>query len=470
MVSEAKKGLAWRKEFGRGGTAVGIARARDIVSGKNLSKSTIKRMFSFFSRHEVDKKGKGFKPSGDGFPSNGRIAWALWGGDAGFSWSRKLTERFKREKKKGLSMAIPFPLAEETEQSFLDRCMSDQMMTSEFSDINQRLQVCSIQARYKSEKEKGFSRHRISFREGSEHKVDEQKGVMTELSLIQVGEAKGHDLYVDQQSLETALDVIGESLPAYITHEGALSTDRILKEVGIFSEFYIEDDKLKAKEFKALSSFKEDEKQRYNRLFDIASTMPETFGISLVFEALVVYVLKNGREVPANELDDEDQVNLVRDIPSVRFISIKSADFVDAPASNENGLFSTKIFNMTKEQKIEEEIIEEKLEQADDQVEQVDDQVEEQPSLESKLDDLEKKLAEANGKIEQLQGQLSEAETINDKLSSLIEGDDAISEEVEEQVEKVSALEKFEQAEGNEKTRIFREHKSEIYKLLNNRG
>ena len=90
MVEEARKGLDWRSEFGRGGTEVGIARARDIVNGKNLSESTVKRMFSFFSRHEVDKKAEGFRPGEDGYPSNGRIAWALWGGDAGFSWSKKL--------------------------------------------------------------------------------------------------------------------------------------------------------------------------------------------------------------------------------------------------------------------------------------------------------------------------------------------------------------------------------------------
>lgn len=88
MVEEARRGLEWRSEFGRGGTEVGIARARDIVNGRNLSDSTVKRMFSFFSRHEVDKKAEGFRPGEDGYPSNGRIAWALWGGDAGFSWSR----------------------------------------------------------------------------------------------------------------------------------------------------------------------------------------------------------------------------------------------------------------------------------------------------------------------------------------------------------------------------------------------
>jgi hypothetical protein len=90
MVSEAKKGLAWRKEHGRGGTEVGVARARDIQNRKELSFSTVKRMYSFFSRHEVDKKAEGFSPGEEGYPSAGRIAWALWGGDAGFSWSRKI--------------------------------------------------------------------------------------------------------------------------------------------------------------------------------------------------------------------------------------------------------------------------------------------------------------------------------------------------------------------------------------------
>ena len=98
MVSEAKKGLDWRKEHGRGGTEVGIARARDISNGKNLSNDTIKRMYSFFSRHEVDKKAEGFRPGEDGYPSNGRIAWALWGGDAGFSWSKKIVNSMDKDR------------------------------------------------------------------------------------------------------------------------------------------------------------------------------------------------------------------------------------------------------------------------------------------------------------------------------------------------------------------------------------
>lgn len=90
MIAEAAKGLAWRREFGRGGTEVGIARARDISNGVNLSLDTVRRMNSYFARHEVDKQAEGFSPGEQGFPSNGRIAWALWGGDPGQTWAANI--------------------------------------------------------------------------------------------------------------------------------------------------------------------------------------------------------------------------------------------------------------------------------------------------------------------------------------------------------------------------------------------
>ena len=87
---EAAKGLAWRREYGRGGTAVGVARARDLSTGTTISPETARRMKAFFDRHQSDRQGEGWSPGETGFPSNGRIAHALWGGDSGYSWSRKL--------------------------------------------------------------------------------------------------------------------------------------------------------------------------------------------------------------------------------------------------------------------------------------------------------------------------------------------------------------------------------------------
>jgi hypothetical protein len=75
------------------GTAVGWTRAGQLARGETLSLSTVKRMFSYFSRHEVDKKGKDWGNQAN--PSNGYIMWLAWGGDAGFSWSRGIVNRMK---------------------------------------------------------------------------------------------------------------------------------------------------------------------------------------------------------------------------------------------------------------------------------------------------------------------------------------------------------------------------------------
>jgi hypothetical protein len=90
MANNAKRGLELRAKFGRGGTAVGVARARDLSNRTNLSPETVARMYSFFSRHEVDKKGKDWDNAER--PSNGKIAWLLWGGDSGFAWSTQKWE------------------------------------------------------------------------------------------------------------------------------------------------------------------------------------------------------------------------------------------------------------------------------------------------------------------------------------------------------------------------------------------
>lgn len=98
MKAAARRALRWKEE-GKAtgaGTPVGWGRASDIVAGRSMSLSTVKRMYSFFSRHEVDKKGKDFYNTSN--PSNGRIMWDAWGGDAGYSWSRKIAEKSKTSK------------------------------------------------------------------------------------------------------------------------------------------------------------------------------------------------------------------------------------------------------------------------------------------------------------------------------------------------------------------------------------
>jgi hypothetical protein len=98
MASAANRALKWHEEGKPGGTMVGLARANQLKNRENLSASTVLRMFSFFSRHEVDKKATGFNSGEEGFPSKGRVAWDMWGGDGGFSWSRQHRDHIMNER------------------------------------------------------------------------------------------------------------------------------------------------------------------------------------------------------------------------------------------------------------------------------------------------------------------------------------------------------------------------------------
>jgi hypothetical protein len=105
MATLALRGLKYREEFGRGGTAVGVARARDIGNMVSLSPDTVGRMNSFFARHRVDLDAVGARSGDEGYPSAGAIAWMLWGGDpnnpegAGVAWAARKAEELAGESK-----------------------------------------------------------------------------------------------------------------------------------------------------------------------------------------------------------------------------------------------------------------------------------------------------------------------------------------------------------------------------------
>ena len=90
----AKRALEWIEEGKAGAnfTDVGRKRASDLARGADISVDTIKRMKSFFARHEVDKKATGFSAGEEGYPSPGRVAWDAWGGDAGQSWANRIVD------------------------------------------------------------------------------------------------------------------------------------------------------------------------------------------------------------------------------------------------------------------------------------------------------------------------------------------------------------------------------------------
>jgi len=87
MAPAARRGLRLREKFGRGGTEVGVARARQLVDRAELRNADVKSMHGFFARHAIDKDAKTHSWNSDSDPSAGFIAWLLWDGDPGRAWA-----------------------------------------------------------------------------------------------------------------------------------------------------------------------------------------------------------------------------------------------------------------------------------------------------------------------------------------------------------------------------------------------
>ena len=106
--NNAKRVLKYVDENGWGpcGTPVGKQRANQLANGEPLSVDTIKRMFSYLSRHEVDLESSSSYSDGCGL-----LMYDAWGGRAALTWSRnKLKELEKTSDmgfvKKGLNQGF----------------------------------------------------------------------------------------------------------------------------------------------------------------------------------------------------------------------------------------------------------------------------------------------------------------------------------------------------------------------------
>jgi HK97 family phage prohead protease len=91
VQDEAQKALGWIADgfAGDGFTAVGRRRASQLANGEPVSLDTLKRMQSYFARHEPDTEAEGFNSGETGYPTPGRVAWSAWGGNPGRTWSKE---------------------------------------------------------------------------------------------------------------------------------------------------------------------------------------------------------------------------------------------------------------------------------------------------------------------------------------------------------------------------------------------
>ena len=132
---EAKRGLEWRKEYGRGGTSVGINSARYIVNNTTAGAEKVRHIAKYFPRHEVDKQAEGYRQGEEGYPSNGRIAWALWGGNAGKSWSQKLVRAMNKRDEQAKSASVLIERINKTKD------LDQEFLANEFETKESKIEV-----------------------------------------------------------------------------------------------------------------------------------------------------------------------------------------------------------------------------------------------------------------------------------------------------------------------------------------
>ena len=159
VQSEAKRALEWHKEHKRGGTPVGMNTARILSRGGQIGIRKIRHIAKYFPRHEVDKKGTGYSPGEKNYPSNGRIAWALWGGDAAQSWASAIVEREnKKAQSNAITASFDFIMSEHQDPTKpqLDSFIESQLLSEELAPqffIRIRLDGSGIDRLYKANRD-----------------------------------------------------------------------------------------------------------------------------------------------------------------------------------------------------------------------------------------------------------------------------------------------------------------------------
>jgi len=177
MAAEARKFFKWREEGNQGGTAVAVARARQLVNRQELSADTVRRMHSFFSRHEVDKQAEGFSAGEEGYPSKGRVAWAAWGGDAGQTWARAKDAALDRidEGERDMTndlnsdnMTLDVEGEDMENRHIIDVTETDETYTVTFEKHSEEMRPYDDE-----EKEERFDRSALNYRAADGEMVDE---------------------------------------------------------------------------------------------------------------------------------------------------------------------------------------------------------------------------------------------------------------------------------------------------------
>lgn len=185
---------------------------------------------------------------------------------------------------------------------------------------------------------------------GTAFKVDREKGTLRNLSLMKAGrEAKGHGIYIDDRTLQTALAVVGERgglLKAYYTHDHVgsgiaggshlYSPESELKIPGFFSGIKVVDGELVAEKFELFETFRRHHPEEADQIMEMAEKTPQLLALSVEIWGYGVFVAEDGSEYSQAPED----VDLLHDgLPTLRITELFAAAFV-ADGAATDGLFA----------------------------------------------------------------------------------------------------------------------------------
>ena len=172
-------------------------------------------------------------------------------------------------------------------------------------------------------------------------------GSITDVSIITRGEALGHDLWIDHQFLSdvtaevnhVSLESPGGGLKARFTHPG-LSSDGIGQKLGRLRNARVDGDQVIADLHFQQASTRTPDGDLADYTMTLAEETPEDFGLSIVFEhdleAQNEHVATNTQGGKYVSPDEDNKNNFVH----ARLGDLRSADVVDSPAANPDGLFT----------------------------------------------------------------------------------------------------------------------------------
>lgn len=129
VKNAAKRALNYVDKNGWGscGTGVGKQRANQLAKGENISLDTVKRMYSYLSRHKSDLTSS--KEYGDGC---GKLMYDAWGGEAGLAWAERKLKQVAKEK---MSETQQMMFADEDKQILVGAAMVPNKMIHRYDAL-----------------------------------------------------------------------------------------------------------------------------------------------------------------------------------------------------------------------------------------------------------------------------------------------------------------------------------------------